>query len=236
MGLLASLALGAVAAGATGLFSVAGYNLLSGSPVRVLSVVLILLFVTARMMSSATATRGAAVLATLSWAAAVAVVLVRLAAAAVIPPDERDVDTWHLWPLFTMMGIGVVSGPLLVAALLVRISPRVWRRGIRILPSRLPAKLLFALTIAAAAAVALGPRVHQWVSVDACLDAGGAYDAVYDKCLFSESSGQAHMAPAAAWIDARSAGVGALISLIVLSVHVAIDLLARSTRRTGGKP
>lgn len=232
LALLACLAVGGLAAGFAGVFSAGGYNLLDSTPVIALGVVLALLFAGVRLLSSGSTVRGVTVLATLSWVAAVAVVLVRLAAAGVVPLDERDIQTWHLWPLFTLMGVVGVSTPLLMAALLLRLSSLLRHQKIGTRRWSFPAKLLLVATIAIAAAVALGPRVHQFIAVDACLDAGGAYDAIAGKCAFTESISQESSSPEAPWIDATSLGAGAVVSLLVLCALLAIDAMSNPDRRT----
>lgn len=189
--LLACLLVGALAAGAAGAFSIGAYSLLYTPPLINLSLTLILLFAGVRAIGGGTASRGVAVLATLAWASAVAVVLVRLAAAAVIPLDERNIQTWHLWPLFTLMGVLALSAPLLLAALVVRIRKRLLVSDRRAWPSSFAARLVFLAAIAALTAVAFGPRVHQFVAVDACLDAGGTYGAAAEECIFTTSSSDA---------------------------------------------
>jgi hypothetical protein len=183
--LLACLVAGMLAAGAADIFGVNGRYVFPTQPVVLSALILGLLFVAVRALSQPRASFVASLLATLSWAAAVGVVLTRLTLAAATPSQMRTIDTWHLWPLFTLLWLLVASGPLLTAAVLIAWFTR--RRqaadhNATASKTSLATYLIVALVLSGALAVALGPRVQEWIAVDACLDAGGRFDYAVKVC------------------------------------------------------
>jgi len=73
----------------------------------------------------------AASVATAALAIAVGIGLSRLALAFFMPESDRDFSTWHLVPLFAVLHVAIVSGPLYAVGAFLRIfvGPRADGRG-----------------------------------------------------------------------------------------------------------
>ena len=61
-------------------------------------------------------------LATLARAVASGITVFRLALGYFTPPAGRNIETRHLWPLFTALQIVALAGPILLAAITVAIA------------------------------------------------------------------------------------------------------------------